>query len=705
MEPATKSYRDAVRQEAASEVIPSSSSGEREPVRELKRKDSPLPELVAASAQHVKHIKFNPTKASPGEVLPDDLYRSSAGFLLSKEPAKVTLNADKIKREIEYFSKRVVIAYFLGGMKKVEVLKSWLAQVSKEIGCNSKIGRVLGKGFFQIISKDELSTENLLMINPHESKWGVCFIQPWAPNFSPSEPALMLIPVWITLKNIPDELLSSARDIAGSLGKVVGKHKSNYDEWDQKFCICVTAGQPFTTQVVVTNPVTLVTATVEVDYNNLPVRCHHCMATSHLIKNCKVLEKTKKRGKVAEPAEGEGPASTSSGVPQEVTGPAATGETASREASPMVVDGSGGQPDEPQKAADQEGVKAGGLTTGVAQPQPNLAAISNSPEDEGTPPLTPNSRPRSSVGKPDREASTAVVSAIQAQQTPPAARVVEVDGVLRVLPMPPKGASSVQWREKSKSREASTARQEEEFSDINEFQEAKNAWRKKKGNRSKEGQEFIPIPSSSEESPRPSIVKRGNNPLIQAAALATEAEKDPVSTKRGRPARTPTPPSMRPPPKRVAKSPKKWVVVGTRGSSQSSSLRSGGSMGEGELPAATASEAPRTLNFEEAGGGVGLKPNFCIGTNSVAAGEATSSRVPTSRKAAPLRRRPAKGDEERPLIFASQASEEEGARLPQAAQPSNSEVSGESAQQPRHMVRNRSRALQSNPEKPSRQGS
>lgn len=129
------------------------------------------------------------------------------------------------------------------------------------------------------------------MLNPHESRWGICFFQPWTTTFNPAKPTNVRIPVWITLKGIPDELMSCGQDIAESLEKVVERHKENFCRWDKKFCIWVISCKPFIIQVQVSNPISDELITVEVDYNNLSVRCHHCMSTSHLIKDCGVFAK------------------------------------------------------------------------------------------------------------------------------------------------------------------------------------------------------------------------------------------------------------------------------------------------------------------------------------------------------------------------------------------------------------------------------
>lgn len=46
------------------------------------------------------------------------------------------------------------------------------------------------------------------------------------------------------------------------------------------------AGQPVDLEIATENPVTGESMLVQVDYNNLPIRCRLCLSTSHLIKDC-----------------------------------------------------------------------------------------------------------------------------------------------------------------------------------------------------------------------------------------------------------------------------------------------------------------------------------------------------------------------------------------------------------------------------------
>jgi hypothetical protein len=50
--------------------------------------------------------------------------------------------------------------------------------------------------------------------------------------------------------------------------------------------VALTAGSPFPLKIEVANHVNGKILHIAVDYNNLPIRCHHCLSTAHLVKDC-----------------------------------------------------------------------------------------------------------------------------------------------------------------------------------------------------------------------------------------------------------------------------------------------------------------------------------------------------------------------------------------------------------------------------------
>ena len=119
-------------------------------------------------------------------------------------------------------------------------------------------------------------------------------MQPWMPAFDASKPQGTRMPVWLTLKNVLEEFLSSAQEMVGSLNIVLGRHRWNSVSDDQKFCVAVKTGIPFDLVLEVVNPVNGETTLIQVDYNNLPICCRYCLFTSHLVKNCPLVSGQKR---------------------------------------------------------------------------------------------------------------------------------------------------------------------------------------------------------------------------------------------------------------------------------------------------------------------------------------------------------------------------------------------------------------------------
>jgi hypothetical protein len=190
-----KSYAGVVKARLAHALVPSTTS-EKEPRAEnLRKRERIEPELVAVVFNLGKYAPIHNTRAIPGEVLPPGLERSCIGFLVSAQVVEAKIDTEKVKREMEYLKKCIIIAYFVGGLQTTKILDTWVAALSREVKSEVWIGRMLGHGFFQIVCKEEAVTQTVLMHLPHLSRWSTCMFQPWIPGFRPSKPVGMRVPV------------------------------------------------------------------------------------------------------------------------------------------------------------------------------------------------------------------------------------------------------------------------------------------------------------------------------------------------------------------------------------------------------------------------------------------------------------------------------------------------------------------------------
>lgn len=155
-----------------------------------------------------------------------------------------------------------------------------------EVGDWVGLGRELGRGFFQILSKQQATTQKLVMLTPHRSRWGTCILQSWTSGFNARKPVGLCVPTWVTLKNVPFEFLNVSADIAGDLGAVLGEDKRNQFSLDHRYCVGLPSGNGWKTKLTVENEFTKKEDVIIVDYGHLPIRCRLCLSTSHLVKDC-----------------------------------------------------------------------------------------------------------------------------------------------------------------------------------------------------------------------------------------------------------------------------------------------------------------------------------------------------------------------------------------------------------------------------------
>ena len=111
-------------------------------------------------------------------------------------------------------------------------------------------------------------------------------LRTWTPNFDATSPIRLTVPPWLSLRGIPREFLSVAREIAKGLGELVGLDKGNDSRAEQRFYMALESGGRWITQLAITNQSNNKQSIIFVDYCNLPVRCQNCMATNHLVKEC-----------------------------------------------------------------------------------------------------------------------------------------------------------------------------------------------------------------------------------------------------------------------------------------------------------------------------------------------------------------------------------------------------------------------------------
>lgn len=65
------------------------------------------------SLQH-SNATLHPTRATPDEILPEGYSRSYGGFLLRQDSRIINVDQKMVRREMEYLSRHVLLAFFVG---------------------------------------------------------------------------------------------------------------------------------------------------------------------------------------------------------------------------------------------------------------------------------------------------------------------------------------------------------------------------------------------------------------------------------------------------------------------------------------------------------------------------------------------------------------------------------------------------------------
>lgn len=134
-------------------------------------------DLVEAINIQSSNATIHPTQATEGEKLSDGYSQNYGGFLLRQDTRIIPVDQRMVRREMEYLSRHVLLAFFVGGRPSQHSLPHWIESVQCQVGGYVAIGRNLGRGFFQLRTKDAGIAHKLLTLTPFKSRWGNCVMQ------------------------------------------------------------------------------------------------------------------------------------------------------------------------------------------------------------------------------------------------------------------------------------------------------------------------------------------------------------------------------------------------------------------------------------------------------------------------------------------------------------------------------------------------
>ena len=151
-------------------------------------------DLVEAVSTMRRHAIIHPTRPSARESLPEGFARSCTRFLICNNVREIKVDQEIVKKDSEYLQKHAIVVYFAEGRQTNIVLTQWVEAIAKSVGAWVGLGRDLGKDFFQVLTRETVATQSVLMLTPHKPRWGTCILQTSTPGFDALRPMGLKVP-------------------------------------------------------------------------------------------------------------------------------------------------------------------------------------------------------------------------------------------------------------------------------------------------------------------------------------------------------------------------------------------------------------------------------------------------------------------------------------------------------------------------------
>lgn len=241
--------------------------------------------------------KLDPFKAHNGEELPSGFLRSYSGFLVKESIEGPEIDPQGLTSEVTFLRDHMLIVSFIGEKPPAHFIVPWLTLLNQVVSPGKLIYKHdAGLGFFYLKADSPDTAKRAMMLTPFRIQWGTAVIQSWIPALNPSSPIGLKLPTWVTLKQLPLEYAPSAHLIAQGLGEVLGVGQTNEFAKFPRFCVAMDVERGWIGSISLKSLDPRHKVTVLVDYDNAPIRCRYCLATTHCVRDCQELHKRRPPG-------------------------------------------------------------------------------------------------------------------------------------------------------------------------------------------------------------------------------------------------------------------------------------------------------------------------------------------------------------------------------------------------------------------------
>jgi hypothetical protein len=150
--------------------------------------------------------------------------------------------------------------------------------------------RMLPRGYFVLTFVSEEGAFGALQLSPLLFGTHSLYLHPWSPQFDPSKPTGIKIPIWIRFPKLDDLYYKALLDLCAQIGEVVWSGKQ--DDYLSKSStprVCVLVKDVHQLPSALILPIPLIGGEVEIvlEYEGIPVQCSICLGLDHAEGACK----------------------------------------------------------------------------------------------------------------------------------------------------------------------------------------------------------------------------------------------------------------------------------------------------------------------------------------------------------------------------------------------------------------------------------
>jgi hypothetical protein len=172
---------------------------------------------------------------------------------------------------------------------------------------------MLPKGYFVLTFAIEEGASGALQLSPLLFGTHSMYLHPWSPQFDPTKPMGIKIPIWIRFPKLDDLYYKALHDLCAHIGEVVWTGKQNdYLSKSSTPRVCVLVKDVHQLPSVLILPIPLIGGEVEIvlEYEGIPSQCSRYLGLDHAKGECKNIPKQSNKPKNTESTNQNKPAPT-----------------------------------------------------------------------------------------------------------------------------------------------------------------------------------------------------------------------------------------------------------------------------------------------------------------------------------------------------------------------------------------------------------